>query len=100
MADFAVFSKLRGNLEGRILGNCRKKCPTPRVLKCCSPRDVPSSNCAPLAGLGVGVPHSLRGAEKETPPYEGSYFAVFNASGGWDTTHLMDPSSQDKLATS
>jgi hypothetical protein len=24
-------------------------------------------------------------------PYEGPYYVVFNASGGWDTTYLMDP---------
>lgn len=44
-----------------------------------------------LAGLGVAVPRSLRASEKETPPYEGPYYVVFNASGGWDTTYLMDP---------
>jgi uncharacterized protein (DUF1501 family) len=48
-----------------------------------------------LAGLGVAVPVLLPGAvqaeTKETPPYEGPYYVVFNASGGWDTTYLMDP---------
>ncbi len=29
-------------------------------------------------------PHDL-------PVYEGPYYIVFNASGGWDTTYLMDP---------
>ena len=24
-------------------------------------------------------------------PYDGPYYVVFNASGGWDTTYLMDP---------
>jgi hypothetical protein len=47
-----------------------------------------------LAGLGVAVP--LRSppparAEARNEPYEGPYFVVFNASGGWDTTYLMDP---------
>ncbi|MCA9219147.1 MAG: twin-arginine translocation signal domain-containing protein, partial [Planctomycetales bacterium] len=28
---------------------------------------------------------------RELPPYEGSYYVVFNAAGGWDTTYLMDP---------
>src|SRR4051794_9778509 len=47
-----------------------------------------------LAGLGVAVP--LRypvpaRAEARNEPYEGPYYLVFNASGGWDTTYLMDP---------
>ena len=48
-----------------------------------------------LAGLGLACPSgvaSLFAAEtKETPPYDGPYYVVFNASGGWDTTYLMDP---------
>ncbi|HET6247888.1 MAG TPA: DUF1501 domain-containing protein [Tepidisphaeraceae bacterium] len=48
-----------------------------------------------LAGLGFACPGgaaSLFGAEgKEPAPYEGPYYVVFNASGGWDTTYLMDP---------
>ncbi len=48
-----------------------------------------------LAGLGfaapVGLSTAARGAGTEPPPYEGPYFVVFNASGGWDTTYLMDP---------
>ena len=48
-----------------------------------------------MAGLGFACPGgvaSLFGAEsKEQPPYEGPYYVVFNASGGWDTTYLMDP---------
>jgi hypothetical protein len=42
------------------------------------------------AGLGLAVPVGLR-AQAEPPPYEGPYYVVFNASGGWDTTYLMDP---------
>jgi hypothetical protein len=48
-----------------------------------------------LAGLGVAAPIggavTARAASKEPDPYEGPYYAVFNASGGWDTTYLMDP---------
>ena len=48
-----------------------------------------------LIGLGFacpgGVTTFLRGATREEPPYEGPYYVVFNASGGWDTTYLMDP---------
>lgn len=47
-----------------------------------------------LAGLGVAVPLTYplptRG-EARTGPYEGPYYVVLNAAGGWDTTYLMDP---------
>jgi uncharacterized protein (DUF1501 family) len=47
-----------------------------------------------LAGLGLAVPFtralSARAA-KEQPPYAGPFYIVLNASGGWDTTYLMDP---------
>jgi hypothetical protein len=47
-----------------------------------------------LAGLGLAVPFRSRdgrAAEKKDEPYGGPYYVVFNASGGWDTTYLMDP---------
>lgn len=48
-----------------------------------------------LAGLGFACPGGLtsllRAATKEEPPYDGPFYMVFNASGGWDTTYLMDP---------
>ncbi|MDB6034910.1 MAG: hypothetical protein JWM16_5248 [Verrucomicrobiales bacterium] len=48
-----------------------------------------------MAGLGFACPGGinsvLRAAPKEAPPYDGPYYVVFNASGGWDTTYLMDP---------
>ena len=49
-----------------------------------------------LAGLGLAVPLRFpmglsRAAEKTDEPYPGPYYVVFNASGGWDTTYLMDP---------
>ena len=48
-----------------------------------------------LAGLGlqcpVGALSLLGAATKEEPPYDGPFYVVFNASGGWDTTYLMDP---------
>ena len=47
------------------------------------------------AGLGLAVPFGtptlLQGKSNEPDPYEGPYYVVFNASGGWDTTCLMDP---------
>jgi hypothetical protein len=55
--------------------------------------------CA-LAGLGVAVP--LRyplptQAQTRNEPYEGPYYVVFNASGGWDTTYLMDPKGVNNI---
>jgi hypothetical protein len=47
-----------------------------------------------LAGLGVAVPLRFplpTRAETPNEAYEGPYYLVFNASGGWDTTYLMDP---------
>ena len=47
-----------------------------------------------LAGLGVAVPLRFplpTRAEGRNEPYPGPYYVVFNASGGWDTTYLMDP---------
>lgn len=48
-----------------------------------------------LAGLGLAVPfhaREVRSAEKlKDEPYPGPFYVVFNASGGWDTTYLMDP---------
>ena len=47
-----------------------------------------------LAGLSVAVPLRFplpTRAEAPNEPYDGPYYVVFNASGGWDTTYLMDP---------
>ncbi|HEY7428196.1 MAG TPA: DUF1501 domain-containing protein [Gemmataceae bacterium] len=47
-----------------------------------------------MAGLGLAIPFRLpaaRAADKKDEPYAGPYYVVFNASGGWDTTYLMDP---------
>jgi len=46
--------------------------------------------CAAV-GLGLAAPFRGRGADKKDEPYAGPYYIVFNASGGWDTTYLMDP---------
>lgn len=49
------------------------------------------------AGLGVTVPWTGPSAvsraadDAKDAPYAGPYYIVFNASGGWDTTYLMDP---------
>lgn len=56
--------------------------------------------CCGLAGLGVALPitrpESTRAAEEDRP-YGGPYYAVFNASGGWDTTYLMDPKGINEI---
>jgi len=43
-----------------------------------------------LAGLGYAVPFT-RGAAPKDDGYAGPFYIAFNASGGWDTTYLMDP---------
>ena len=48
------------------------------------------------AGLGLALPVSTRmlhgqKPNSELPKYDGPYYIVFNASGGWDTTYMMDP---------
>src|SRR5947208_8312085 len=51
-----------------------------------------------LAGLGVAIPlRSVRAAEPKDEPYAGPYYVVFNASGGWDTTYLMDPKGVNEI---
>src|SRR5580698_6443172 len=46
-------------------------------------------------GLGLAAPNIsplfAAPTTKEDPPYDGPFYLVFNASGGWDTTYLMDP---------
>ncbi len=56
------------------------------------------------AGLGfsssIGLDSILRADEaKKSDPdgYPGPYYVVFNASGGWDTTYLMDPKGVDGI---
>ena len=39
----------------------------------------------------------MAAAEKKDEPYAGPYYVVFNASGGWDTTYLMDPKGVDGI---
>ena len=54
-----------------------------------------------LAGLGFacpgGIASVLRAAPKEDAPYDGPFYIVFNASGGWDTTYLMDPKGINEI---
>ncbi|HZK81123.1 MAG TPA: hypothetical protein VFC46_08655, partial [Humisphaera sp.] len=54
-----------------------------------------------LVGISLACPGgatSLIGAPvKEEPPYDGPFYIVLNASGGWDTTYLMDPKGFDGI---
>ena len=52
-------------------------------------------SCASV-GLGLAAPmrflQTVRADDnRELPSYDGPYYIVFNAAGGWDTTYLMDP---------
>jgi hypothetical protein len=55
------------------------------------------------AGLGLAAPVGLTSIARaddtkvEPAPYEGPYYVVFNASGGWDTTYLMDPKGVNEI---
>ena len=55
------------------------------------------------AGLGFAAPVGLssisraEGAKALPPAYEGPYYVVFNAAGGWDTTYLMDPKGVNEI---
>ncbi len=55
------------------------------------------------AGLGFAAPIGLStgssalGDMLEPPAYEGPYYVVFNAAGGWDTTYLMDPKGINEI---
>ena len=54
-----------------------------------------------LAGLGLACPGGLtsllRASPKEDAPYEGPFYVVFNAAGGWDTTCFMDPKGINEM---
>ena len=56
-----------------------------------------------LAGLGFAAPVYSQavlgstGTNAETEGYPGPYYVVYTASGGWDTTYLMDPKGVDGI---
>ena len=60
-------------------------------------------NLCSLAGVGFAAPigrATLLGStagSREAEDYSGPYVVVFNASGGWDTTYLMDPKGVDGI---
>ncbi|MEQ1826107.1 MAG: DUF1501 domain-containing protein [Pirellula sp.] len=55
------------------------------------------------AGIGLAAPMMLPAtgfswhANADNQPYTGPFYVVFNASGGWDTTYLMDPKGVDGI---
>jgi uncharacterized protein (DUF1501 family) len=52
-----------------------------------------------LAGVGLAMPAFPKWARAEiaNEPYPGPYYVVLNASGGWDTTYLMDPKGINEI---
>jgi uncharacterized protein (DUF1501 family) len=52
---------------------------------------------AGMTGLAVAAPLGVRRALADAPPYEGPYFVLINASGGWDPVYLCDPKPQGPL---
>ncbi len=55
-----------------------------------------------LAGLGFAAPIGMSSFSRAKEPtssngYEGPFYVVFNASGGWDTTYLIDPKGIDGI---
>jgi hypothetical protein len=61
-----------------------------------------------LAGLGLALPYrpfelfgtaaaAENAAASGDQPYDGPYYVVFNASGGWDTTYVMDPKGVNEI---
>ncbi len=53
--------------------------------------------CA-MAGLGIAVPvgFPVRACADDVT-YQGPYYVVLNASGGWDTSYLMDPKGSEVI---
>lgn len=46
---------------------------------------------AGFAGMSLMSPFSTRSAQAQEGPYDGTFFVLVNASGGWDPTSLCDP---------
>jgi len=49
------------------------------------------------APVGPSFSSRAQGATPESPGYEGPFYVVFNAAGGWDTTYLMDPKGVNEI---
>ncbi len=46
---------------------------------------------AGFAGMSLMSPFALRSARANEHPYDGTFFVLVNAAGGWDPTSLCDP---------
>ena len=52
---------------------------------------------AALSGLAVAAPFAARRAAAELTAYNGPYFILIHASGGWDPVYLCDPKTNPEL---
>lgn len=52
---------------------------------------------AAMSGLAVAAPFAARRVLAQPEPYEGPYFVLVNAGGGWDPVYLCDPKAQGPL---
>lgn len=52
---------------------------------------------AAMTGLTVSAPLGIRRVFAAPEPYEGPYFVLINASGGWDPVYLCDPKPNGDL---
>jgi len=52
---------------------------------------------AAMSGLAVAAPFGVRRVLAQPEPYEGPYFILVNAGGGWDPIYLCDPKPQGPL---
>src|SRR3954451_11676302 len=102
---------------GPVARDCSSRCPIRNTR--CAPGAASSLICSDnrnffmndtrrdflklcgVAGLGFACPGGLtsvmQAATKESAPYDGPFYVVFNASGGWDTTYLMDPKGVNQI---
>ncbi|MBL9100576.1 MAG: DUF1501 domain-containing protein [Myxococcales bacterium] len=52
---------------------------------------------AAMTGLTVSAPLGIRRVLAKPEPYDGPYFVLVNASGGWDPVYLCDPKPNGAL---
>ncbi len=52
---------------------------------------------AALSGLALAAPFVARRAAAELPPYNGPFFVLIHANGGWDPVYLCDPKANPAL---
>ncbi|HGG58033.1 MAG TPA: DUF1501 domain-containing protein [Nannocystis exedens] len=52
---------------------------------------------AALSGLALAAPFATRRATAELAPYNGPFFVLIHANGGWDPVYLCDPKANPAL---